>query len=35
VGTWQKIARDVMDLFEETLAQRASHRRALVAGEAA
>ena len=35
VGTWQKIARDVLDFFEETLAQRASQQRAPVAGAAA
>jgi teichuronic acid biosynthesis glycosyltransferase TuaC len=35
VGTWQKIARDVLDFFEETLAQRASQQRAPVAHAAA
>lgn len=35
VGTWQKIARDVLDFFEETLAQRASEQRAPVARAAA
>lgn len=35
VGTWQKIARDVLNFFEETLAQRASEQRAPVARAAA
>jgi glycosyltransferase involved in cell wall biosynthesis len=35
VGTWQQIARDVLNFFEETLAQRASQQRAPVARVAA
>jgi glycosyltransferase involved in cell wall biosynthesis len=35
VGTWQKIARDVLEFFEETLARRAAEQRAPVARAAA